>query len=538
MDQVQLNHLAATDSKAGFEGPVRPEPYPLSYAQESVWFVEQVAPGTAAYNIPEAWLLKGRINPDLLQRSLDEIVRRHEVLRTVFQVREGKPEQIVLDDARLKLEVLDLPKGGECTEKLRIQLDEHARQPFDLSRAPLARTLLFRLSAEEQVLFLNQHHLVSDGWSQGLFMAELAACYTAFVNNDECALSPLPVQYADFALWQREMVESEAGQRHFGYWRDRFRSLPQQLALPGDRLRTRKGGQEGQTQFLDLSKDVVAPLNELSRQQGVTLYITLLAAFKTLLHRHTRQTDIVVGSPIACRDRVEVERLLGLFVHTHALRSDLSGDPTFLEVVRRVREVVLQAYEHQEVPGELLLKTLPIERSTSGHPLFQVVFGWQNTPPENWKLPAVEATKIDLETGTAKFDWTVLVSDSRDGLRLRSEFSTDLCEPATMTRILRQFQALLAEITASPASRISEFSLLTRTERDQVVVEWNRSQSVYERESRIHEVFEERAAETPEAIALVFKGGSLTYAELNRDANQFARRLGAYGVTAGMRVGV
>lgn len=540
MDQVQLNHLPPADSEAlsEFVEPASEGPYPLSYAQESLWFVEQVSPGTAAYNIPEAWLLKGRVLAEVLQKSIDEVVRRHEVLRTFFQVRDGKPEQVVLDRARLKLEVIDLPKGRESNESLRLQLDQFSRQPFDLTRAPLARASLFRLAADEQVLCLNQHHLISDAWSQGLFMAELAACYAFFVNGEPCNLPPLPVQYADFALWQREMVESESGRRHLGYWKEQFPNLPKQIALTCDQHRSRKGCQPGQTQFFDLPKEVVEPLKELSRQQGVTLYMTLLAAFKTLLHRYTRETDIVVGSPIACRDRVEVERLLGFFVHTHALRSDLSGDPTFFELLQRVREVVLQAYVHQEVPGELLLKSLPMQRSAGGHPLFQVVFGWQNTPPEHWNLPGADASKIELETGTAKFNWTVLVSDSQGGLRLRSEFSTDLFEPATMARVLRHFQALLEQIAASPTSRISEFSFLTQAEREQVLLEWNGTQSVYERESRIHELFEEQAAKTPDATALVFEASSITYGELNRRANQFARRLCACGVTVGWNVGV
>jgi amino acid adenylation domain-containing protein len=522
----------SADGEAADQGP-----YPLSFGQESLWFFEQMVPGTATYHLPEAWKLQGELNLSFLQRSLDEIVSRHEVLRTVFQACDGKPHQSITQGARIKLKTVDLPPGSESGAGLRQILQQEACLPFQLDCAPLARVALFRITPKEQILLLNVHHIISDAWSQSIFMKELMAWYTALLDGQPCALPELPVQYADFALWQREMVESDAGRHHLAYWTERFRTPPHPTSLPWDQPGRARTSYCGRTEYFRFPAGLVDALKGLSRRHGVTLYITLLAAFKTLLHRYTQEVEIVVGSPMACRERVELEGLLGFFVQTQALSTDLGGDPTFPDLVQRVRKTVLDAYSHQEVPCELLIKNLQVERC-GRHPLFQVVFGWQPASPQRWSVPGLEGTMMELDTGTAKFDWTVLVTEDEEGLRLRSEFNAAQFEPATILRLMRQFQVLLENVVTSPGSRVSELPLQTNLERDQLVLEWNRTCSTYERESQIHEVFEAQAAATPNATAVVFQGQDFSYAELNCRANQLARRLQSCGVVPGLKVGL
>jgi hypothetical protein len=473
-----------------------------------------------------------------LQSGLDEIVRRHEVLRTIFEARDGKPEQIILGSARFDLRIVELAHSDDPRAELQDRLKAEARRPFDLGSAPLARVTLFRTSASQHVLLINFHHIISDAWSQGVFVRELMERYDGYLNGKSSSLPAPPIQYMDFALWQQDMIESEAGQRHLAYWKEKFRTSAKPLLLPSDRPRPHLRSYRGATHFSTLSQDLVNRLRDLSRGEDATLFMTLLAAFNVLLYRHTQEEDIVVGSPMANRERVETEELIGLFVNTHALRSNLSGDPSFRELLGRVREVVLEAYAHQEVPCEASMKTLPGNRAAAVHPLFQVVFGYQGVSTASWTLPGLKATRIELDTNTSKFDWTVLVTEAQDGIHLRSEFSTDLFESGTIMRLLHQFEILLESIAASPGNRISELALLTLNERDRLMVEWNQTGAEYERGSCIHEVFEAQVAKTPEAVALVLRGEALRYGDLNRRANQLARRLRDHGVGPGAMVGV
>jgi amino acid adenylation domain-containing protein len=513
-------------------------PYPVSYAQESLWFMEQMAPGRATYNLPEAWRLQGHLDLTALQRSLDEVVRRQEILRTNISVRDGKPEQAVLSSARIELRIVEVPSAENPESELQRRLQAEARRPFTLGCAPLARAVLFRRDAQEHVLLLNLHHIISDAWSQRVFMRELARCYAAFVMGEAGSLPALPVQYADFSLWQRALVQSEAGRADLAYWQEKLRKPFKPLLLRTDHPRRAIRACNGATQFCDLPGPLVEALRDLSRKHGVTLFMTLLAAFTTLLHRYTQEEDVVVGSPMAGRERVEIEGLIGLFVNTHALRSDLSGDPTFVELLGRIREVVLEASAHQEVPCELVMQTFQGERARVGHPLFPVVFGWQGATPESLALPGLQATLMEVDTGTAKFDWTVLVTESQGRLSLRSEFSTELFEDESMARLMHQFQVLLQSVVAAPNSRISELPLLTRDERDHLLVKWNQTKTEYERDCCIHQLFEAQVERSPEAIALVFGGRTVNYADLNGRANQLARRLVAEGVAPGIKVGL
>jgi len=537
MGRAQTNTLGdrgamnlCADGVARVEGP-----FPLSCAQESLWFVEQMFPGSPAYNIPEAWRIRGHLDASALQRSIDEVVRRHEVLRTFFRSEKGKPAQFISASCRLELEQIDLTDDPLAEEKLRAELDRAARKPFDLGCAPLARFVLFRLGPAGSVLLVNVHHIISDAWSQGLLMRELAHGYIALIRGEAYSPDPPAIQYADFASWQSEMVESELGRRHLDYWREYLQNLPSPAGLPLDHLRRAPRSSRGQTHFFYFPEGLVARLRELGREQGTTLYMTLLAGLNVLLYRYSREPEIVIGSPMACRERLEVESLLGLFVNTHALRTDLSGNPTFRELLGRVREGVLGACAHQEFPGELLLKHLALDRSAGGHPLFNVVFGWQNVPPQDWAGSGLELSRIDLETGTAKFDWTILASETPQGLQLRCEFSTDLFHPATMSRALEHFQALLEAAVESPGSRVSELRMLTPAEKQQVLI-WGQPTSDYERGSTIQELFEAQARRFSERIALAWNGGSLTYSELDGRSNRLARRLIEFGVKAGDNV--
>ena len=523
---------------AAWQGPGA-GPYPLSSAQESLWFIEQMAPATPTYNLPEAWLLEGRLDIAALQQSLDEIASRHELLRTSIQAQDGQPKQFVLSSVRIALEVVDLSGSEFSQTELSSRLQTEAQRPFDLSCAPLVRAVLFRRAANAHTLLLNFHHIVSDAWSQRVFMQELALCYEAFAGARRPCLPALPIQYADFALWQGELLESEAGRADLDYWQKQLRPPFKLLQLASDHPRQAVRSYRGATRFFELSRELTEALKGLSRRQGVTLFMTLLAAFKTLLYRSTQEHDIIVGSPMAGRERAEVEGLIGLFVNTHALRSDLSGDPSFLELLARIREVVLGAYAHQELPCEVVLQGLHTSRAGTGHPLFEVVFGWQGTQVECLKLGGVEATRTELETGTAKFEWTVLASEGQDGsLRLRSEFSTDRFEPATMTGLMRQYLTLLEGVVSSPQHRISRLPLISEAERQKLLVEHNQVASDYERDRCIHELFEEQTRRAPDSVALSFEEREMTYGALNSAANQLARHLQACGVTRGARVGL
>jgi amino acid adenylation domain-containing protein len=540
MASAPHNSLLAEDPESPCSPQHQPShgPYPLTHAQESLWFVEQLRPGTPAYNLPEALVLNGRLDQAALQRSLDHLVARHETLRTFFKSEGGKPKQHILNSSRFPFKVCDL--SGSPVEKSDVRefLRQEGLRLFDLAKAPLASATLFCLAPEEHVLLLNVHHIISDAWSQEVFKRELFNIYGAEVEGRCPVLPELSVQYADFSLWQRELVLSELGTRHLQYWRDRFSAPPEPLQLHMDYPRARATSLRGATQFYELSQPLVESLRELSRKHGVTPYMILLASFKAFLHRVTGNDQIVVGSPMACRERVELEALIGFFVHTQPLWSDLSGDPSFTELLARIREVVLAAYEHQEVPCQLALQGSQTQGTAGNSPLFQVVFGWQGASPHNWSNAGLDVAKLEMETGTAKFDWTVLVTESDKKLCLRCEFSTDLFDPSTIAGWMHQFERLLESAVASPGQRISQLAIQSESERSQVVVEWNRTETVYERDQQIHQVFEASVAKTPDAIAVSFQGKSLTYKELNRRANRVAHRLQHLGISDGTKVGL
>ncbi|HVF48580.1 MAG TPA: amino acid adenylation domain-containing protein, partial [Pyrinomonadaceae bacterium] len=528
------------NGQAGGEPTLVPVPrekaLPLSFAQQRLWFLDQLESGNPIYNMPAAVRLRGRLDVDALERTLDEIVRRHESLRTIFRVERGEPVQVILPRQSIPLPVLSLaglPEADREAEAERLATEE-ARKGFDLSRGPLLRSTLLRLSTEEHVLLFTMHHITSDGWSVGVLVNEVATLYAAYAEGLESPLAELKLQYADYAVWQRGWLQGEALKEHLAYWKKQLDLVPPVLQLPADRPRPAVMSFRGASVNLEFPAHLTEALKELSRREGVTLYMTLLAAFQTLLCRYTGEQDIVVGSPIANRQTSEIEPLIGFFANTLVLRTDLSGDPAFTELLSRVQEVTLGAYAHQEVPFEMLVEELQPERNLSHTPLFQVVFALQNAPGEELKLPGLALDKMDVRGDTSKFDLTLQLEESRHGLTGVVEYSLDLFDEATVRRFAVHLRTLLEAIVADPQARISALPLLADAERHQLLDEWSHAtdeSDLFERRTQqcVQHLFEQQAGRTPERVALVFGEQKLTYGELNARADALAHRLRTLG---------
>src|SRR5689334_4591622 len=506
---------------------------PLSYAQQRLWFIHQLDPDSPAYNIPLAVRLKGQLDVDALRATLTEIVHRHEALRTTFVVRDGQPHQLIRPAAKLELPITDLTNVADREREVQRIAEAEARLPFDLERGPLLRVRLLQVADEEQVLLVTMHHIVSDGWSMGVLVKEVATLYTAFAKGEASPLEELPIQYADYAVWQREWLRGEVLERQLEYWREQLAGAAPVLELPSDRPRPAVQSFRGSYEPVTVSAAVTARLKELSRREGVTLFMLLLGAWQVLLSRYTGAEDIVVGTPIANRQRGEVEGLIGYFVNALALRTDLSGDPTFRELVSRVREVALGAYLHQDVPFEKLVEELQPERSLSHSPLFQVVFALENTPDFNLQLPGLTISGVDAESETAKFDLRLSLSEIGPELMGTLRYSTDLFEPPTIQRMLAHFKTLLESIANNPDARISDLSLVSKEEIDHAKP-WREKAS----QQTLHHLFEAQVERVPNAIALSFKNERMTYAELNERADQLAHQLRALGVGPEVLVGL
>ncbi|HSU18095.1 MAG TPA: amino acid adenylation domain-containing protein, partial [Longimicrobium sp.] len=526
-------------------GAVRPRegggPAPLSFSQERLWFIDRLEPGSAAYNLPMAWRLEGALDVAALQRALGEIVRRHEALRTVFAEADGSPVQVIAPFGAFALPVEDLSGLGEADRESAVgrRAGEEARRAFNLSAGPLFRAALLRLGEEDHVLLLSMHHVVSDGWSMGVLFRELSALYAAYREGRESPLPELPVQYADYAVWQRGQLAGEALERQLSYWRERLSGAPELLDLPTDHPRPAVRSFRGAHEQIELPLELLERLQALGRSEGATLFMVLLGAFQVLLGRYAGSDDVVVGSPIAGRTRGEVEALIGFFVNTLVLRTDLSGDPSFREVVGRVREATLGAYAHQEVPFEKLVAELQPERSLTHTPLFQVMFTVQNAEGGGDDgLPGLKVSGLGGEHASARFDLSLTFAATPEGLRGGVNYSTDLFERGTIERMLGHLGRVLEQVGADADARLSRLELLSAEERGLVVDAWNRTAAEVPAELCIHELFEAQAARTPDATALVFEGETLSYAELNARANRLAHHLRALGVGPDARVGV
>lgn len=451
---------------------------PLSFAQQRLWFLDQLAPGNPVYNVPVALRLTGALRMDVLERSLTQLVRRHESLRTIFATKEGRPIQIICPPEPLPLSIVEMAPSiaSEREAEVGLLVTQEALQPFDLTHGPVVRATLLRLSKEEHVLLLTMHHIVSDGWSAEIFVRELAALYDAFSTGKPFSLPELPLQYVDFAHWQQQWLQGEVLEAHLKYWKQQLKGAPTMLQLPTDHLRPAVQTFRGATQRFMLPEWLTRQLKALSQREEVTLFMLVLAAFQVLLLRYTWQEDIVVGSPIANRTQAEMEGLIGFFVNMLVLRTDLSGDPSFRKLLRRVREVTLGAYEHQDLPFEKLVEELQPERDLSYQPLFQVVFAMQNTSMSALEVAGLVLNPLEVKSETAKFDLMLNLWESSDGLTGRMEYNTDLFEATTIARMVGHFRTLLEGIIANPEQHLSELPLLTEQEQQQLLIEWNAPQ--------------------------------------------------------------
>lgn len=515
------------------------EAFPLSFAQQRLWFLDQLEPGSSAYNVPIGLRISGALDVEALERSLTEITNRHESLRTVFPVRNGLPVQVICEAARFSLRTLDLlhiPLDRREVEALRLASEESAA-PFDLVRGPAVRGLLLVLGEEDQILVVTMHHIVSDGWSVGIFLSELGALYGAFRKGRPSPLADLPIRYVDYAVWQREHLEGETLERYVSYWRDHLGGTPTQLDLPTDRGRNAVASDRGAAERATLPKALLAKLRSVARQEKATLFMTMLAAFQTLLGRLTGQEDIWVGTPIAGRTQVEVEPLIGFFVNTIVFRSNLAGDPTFRQLLGSVREEALGAYAHQELPFERLVEELQPQRNLSLSPLFQVMFSLQEAGSKS-EIPGLRTSHVPLTRSVAHFDLSLSVSERTEGLSCSLEYRTELFDTATVRGILDAFQVLLEGIAADPDRRISRLPLVTPGERRRLIVDWNATDTDFPSNSTIHRQFEIQAARTPDVPAVEMNGAAMTYADLNCRANQLARFLRREGIGPGVLVAV
>jgi aspartate racemase len=475
-----------------------------------------------------------------LARSLSEILRRHEVLRTTFASAEGRPVQLITSPQPIDLRVVDLcelPPDEREAQAAGLAREE-AQRPFDLVQGPLLRASLARLDPEEHLLLLVIHHIAFDAWSARVLVKDLSALYQAFSTENPSPLPEPPIQYADFAHWQRGWLQGQILEAQLSYWKETLAGAPPTLDLPTDHARPPVRSFRGARQSLRLAPSLEESLKVLSEGDGVTLFMILLAAFQTLLCRYTGQDDVVVGTPVAGRTHVEIEDLIGFFVNSLVMRTDLSGNPTFRELLARVRDVALAAYAHQDLPFEKLVEELQPERDLSRPPLFQVMFNLENIPEVAVGTGELGITEFEFDPGVASFDLHMEVVSKAEGLLCWLEYSTDLFEAATIKRMLRHFQTLLEGIVADPDQRLSDLPILTEPERHQLLVEWNDTQADYPRDASIHELFEDQVERRPESIAVAFESEQLTYQELNQRANGLARYLQSLGVGPEVMVGV
>jgi amino acid adenylation domain-containing protein len=513
---------------------------PLSFAQQRLWFLDQLEPNNAFYNVPGIFRLTGQLSVVALQQSLNEIVRRHEVLRSTFTVVEGQPTLLINPATPLVMPLIDLSQLSESErETASWQLiNEDAQRPFDLTQSPFMRVTIIRAGNDDHILILNMHHIICDGWSMGVLFGELGVLYEAYSHEAPSPLPDPPLQYADFAHWQRQWLQGAVLEDHLVYWREQLATAAASLELPTDRPRRSVSTFNGAGYTHQLSPALSRSIHELGRQEGVTLFMTLLAALQCLFYRYTGQEDICIGTPIANRNRAELEGLVGFFVNTLVLRADLSGEPTFRQLLRRVREAALGAYAHQDVPFEKLVEDLQPERTLSHTPLFQVLFALQNIPRQALQLTGLTLRREDVPSGTAKYDLTVVMNDTTDGLFCWFGYNSDLFEVDTIARQVRHFDRLLKSIVANPDQSISSLNLLSPAQDHQQLVEWNNTQTDFAETTCVHHLFELQAQRAPDSVAVVFEEDQLTYNQLNRRANQLAHCLRRLGVGVEHRVGL
>ncbi|HEX7314156.1 MAG TPA: amino acid adenylation domain-containing protein [Pyrinomonadaceae bacterium] len=518
----------------------RDRPLPLSFAQQRLWFLYQMEPDNSFYNIPLAVRLKGPLDVPVFERALNEMLRRHESLRTGFAPGGGQPVQVIAPELRLNFIVEDITHllPAEREHEVRRSSEAQATAPFDLQEAPLLRVRLLRLDTDEHAVLFTVHHIIADGWSMDVLVREVGALYQAYLRGEDSPLEELDIQYADYAVWQRDWLSGEVLERQVAYWRKQLAGAPTVLELPTDKMRPAMLSYRGATQAVSYGRELTAKLQALSRREAVTLYMTVLAAFEVLLYRYSGQEQMLVGMPIANRTRVEVEKLIGFFVNTLVVRGEVKPDQKFLDLLKEVREVVLGAYSNQDVPFEKVVEALNPERDMSRSPLFQVVLSWQNAPDSRLKLENIELSAVEVEYKAVRYDIELVLWESDGQIVGNIEYNTDLYEAETIRRMGQHLKTLLESIVADPEARVSNLTMLEEAESRQLLVEWNETRVGYPPEPCIHHLFEAQAERTPDALAVVSAGLRLTYSELNRRANRLAHHLRSLGVGPDTVVGL
>jgi len=519
---------------------------PLSFSQERLWFLDRFEPGSASYNLPGAVRLSGDLDIEVLRKSLNEIIRRHEVLRTTFVMGDDKAVQIIAPKLDLNIEVVDLHSLPEEVRELEVHrhLTEEAQKPFDLAHGPLVRASLLSLGLTrssgitEYVMLFTLHHIVSDGWSTAVLIREFITLYEAFSKDKTSPLPELPIQYADYAVWQRKWLQGERLEQQLNYWKQKLAGAPAVLKLPTDWPRPVVQSYRGAAYYSTVPELITSQLKLLSRKHGVTLFMVLLAAFNVLLSRYSGQTDLCVGTPIANRNRLEIEGLIGFFVNTLVLRADLTGNPPFTEFLKRIKEICLGAQAHQDLPFEKLVEELAPVRDMSHNPLFQVMLTLQNMPETTFNIEGLKIVPELMETETAKFDLDLEINEGKYELEVQFNYNTDLFDHSTIARMAEHYSVLLENITINPNQLLSELKFLTQPEYTRLLVEWKGIEAEYPRDKCIHQIFEEQAEINPRAVAVVFEGEQLTYEQLNRKANRLAHYLRSQGVGAEELVGI
>ncbi|MGB8347038.1 MAG: condensation domain-containing protein, partial [Ktedonobacteraceae bacterium] len=541
----RLHHqsaLSSTSPTCAIPERPRAEPALLSFAQQRLWFLQQLEPDNAAYNEVVAVRLRGQLDLAALRQAITALARRHDVLRCAFPIIDGQVIQRIdsLPPEHRLLPVIDLRALlPEERERRALQLaKKEAQRPFRLAEEVAWRASLLRLDEEEHIFLIIMHHIITDAWSLEICVRDLMALYAAACHNRPAPLPELPVQYADYASWQQQHVKGDVLDSHLAYWKRKLGDKPAPLSLPVDRLRPALLTHHGRRVSWTIAQPLRRQLQQFSRQEGVTMYMTLLAAFKVLLYRYSQQTDIVVGSPVAGREYPELENMLGCFVNTLTLRTDLSGDPSFRELAQRVRRVTLEAYDHQEIPFEKLVEELQPERDMSRNPFFQVAFVLQNVPVAREELSALALSPVEVESETARFDIALVLKETAQELSGYVEYNTDLFDDGTIERMMGHFRTLLGSVVADPAQRISALPLLSAAEQQQILVTWNDTALPYPRNMCLHQLFEAQVEKTPEALAVACEKEHLTYRELNRRANGLARHLQSLGIGPDVPVGI
>ncbi len=516
--------------------------YPTSFAQQRLWFLDQLEPGTAAYNAARAFRIIGPLDLQALIRAVQEVVRRHESLRTIFDSVDGQARQIVLPEMEMEIPLVDLsgtPEQGHEQAALAIASEE-GKKPFDLTQGPLFRTLLVRLKPDQHLLILVMHHIITDGWSIAILFRELTKCYEAFTTGQSPELPGLPVQYAEYAQWQREYLSGGVLSDEVRYWKEKLAGAPTVLDLPTDHRRPSTPSWHGAAEHLVFDRDKFAKLKAFANQEGSTLFMVSMAAFQGWLWRYTMQNSILVGTPTAGRSLIEVENLIGFFVNTLVFRADLDENISFRQLVRQVRGFALETYAHQDVPFEKLVEELVPQRSVDITPLFQVMFIFQNMPKQVFKIQGLEMEDFPFETGIAKFDLTAEVYEveEEEALHWRFEYNTDLFEPATIRQMIGHLRNLLNAAIENPDRSLARIALMDSTEREHLLVELNDTVADGGQPPSIEVGFERQAARTPDSAAVLFKGQKFSYKQINKRANCLAHHLIKRGVRPGDSVGV